>query len=214
MGVKKATIAVEGRAEQLVDPDRAEVSFSIRATGPSRSGALAGAAERATVARAVLDELHAPRVAALGKVSVQPWERWDEATRQHVGLGYVATIAGRVDIDADPIAVADLVEALTDRAGAEVERLTWSVDDAHPVHDEVRADAARDARRRAQAYVTGLGVELGEVVTMRETGASYVPHIGTVDALVSASSLPAGGLPLDAEPQLVDAELTVVFRLR
>jgi uncharacterized protein YggE len=85
--------------------------------------------------------------------------------------------AVRVDITVDHPKL-DLLNTIVNAAGeaAGTQELTvqdvgvgYTIANCHPLHDQARAAAATDARTRAQAQATVLGVSLGPLVVSTET---------------------------------------------
>ena len=68
----------------------------------------------------------------------------------------------------DPDRIAPLLREAVGTAQGQVRGITWQVDADNPAHHELLGEAARDARRRAEAYVGALGLSLGAVELISE----------------------------------------------
>lgn len=188
----KREIVVQGRAEARVAPDRALVLVTAEADGGSRDDAYRAATTTATAVDAVL----ANHAAAIGRTAsealvVAPLTRWRKG--EQIRTGWRASRVTRVEItgftDVGPL-LAELVGA-----DASVVGPTWLVDEDNAAYDEVRAAAAADARRRADAYAAGLGLTVGGVNWVAEPGLRSTPGYGGVTTMFSAE----GGLALSAQ---------------
>jgi uncharacterized protein YggE len=190
-------IRVEGTGSVLVQPDRAVFRVTVDRDGQSHEDAYRSAVEAA----ARVDAALAARPAAIDRsdttsLTVLPLTRWRKG--ESVRTGWRAsrtTTIEVVDLGALGALVADLATAGATLAGPE-----WRIDDASPAHDEVRELAARDARRRADAYARGLGVAVGKVrwvsepslqstavPMMRAAGAAQAKFAGEEDAVIDVS---------------------------
>ena len=162
-----SSVMVCGSARQLVQPDRAVVSLGISVVAPDAAGALDQVAARSTTLVEVLGRLGFATTDWVtdGVTVAEEWE-WRNDTNTLVGhrasTGATVTVS-RLD------AIAPLLRATVDEARGTVRQLRWEVDADHPVRHDLLGRAATDARRRAVAYATALGLELGAVELISES---------------------------------------------
>ena len=183
-------IIVRGSAELRIPPDRALVHATLDADGGSRDDAYSGAARTAAAVDAVLATYAdgAERVVTTA-LTVQPLTRWRKG--ELVRTGWRATRRSLLDLTSFERMGALLADLAA--AGATIAGPDWRVDETNEAHDRVRALAAQDARRRAEAYADGLGVAVGDLRWVAEPGLrSSSPEVGH-GALMSFASAPQGG---------------------
>lgn len=210
-------IAVRGEARREVEPDRAWVSLGVSGTGATASAALDDIAPRAAALDALLDERAAGianRVTA-SLVVAEVLEHDPRTGRQRV-TGYQARRDTTIVVT-DLGGLGRLLRDVVDRAGARLNGPTWDIPDDHPVHDEVRAAAAADARRRAEAFASGLGVSVGALEWVQDpalSGGGGAPRMPMGRAMMAA---PAGAdsmaVEVGAERVVVTASVDAGFRL-
>ena len=148
-------------------------------------------------------------------LAVQPLTRWRKG--ELIRTGWRATRRSTVEVvgfDGLGSLLADVVGAGAMIAGPE-----WIVDDGNAAIDRVRVLAAHDARRRAEAYATGLGVTLGPLRWAAEPGlrtSSGEPPTRMMALAGSARGLAADEDPvIEIEPAdtVVEASVEVSFGL-
>lgn len=162
-----SSVIVCGSARQLVQPDRAVVSLGISQVAKDAATALDQVAARSTTLGEVLARLG---FAATDWVTdgVTVAEEWEWRTDTNTLVGHRASTGATVTVRRLE-SIAPLLRATVDDAGGVVRELRWEVDADHPVRHELLGRAATDARRRATAYATALGLELGMVELISES---------------------------------------------
>lgn len=161
-----SSVIVCGNARQLVQPDRAVVSLGISVVAADAAGALDQVAERSATLTAVLGRLG---FAATDWVTdgVTVAEEWEWRNEANTLVGHRASTGVTVTVR-QLESIAPLLRATVDEAGGVIRQLRWEVDADHPVQHELLGRAAVDARRRAAAYASALGLELGAVELISE----------------------------------------------
>ncbi len=167
------SVVVTGSAARLVQPDRAVVGLALSVVAPDAAAALDQVGERSVALSDRLVELgFGPDDWVTDGISVG--EEWEHRRDQHVLVGHRASTGITVTVRRlDRLAT--LVRTAVGDAGAQVRNLVWEVDRDHPVRDELLGLAALDGRRRAEAYVTALGLRLGAVELISEAPISVGP---------------------------------------
>jgi uncharacterized protein YggE len=163
----KHQILVRGTGEVRVTPDRAVVFVTVDADGADRESAYNSAAESAARVDAVLAD-HATDIerTVTAALLVQPKTRWRKG--EAVRTGWRASRRSIVEITGFG-RLGELWAELA-AAGATIDGPEWKVDEANEAYRDARVAAAADARRRAEAYASGLGIGLGPVTWMAEPG--------------------------------------------
>ena len=170
------TVTVRGEALVPGEPDEAHVFLEIKAVEKSTQKAMTDVSERSDRLQAIFEELDVPSLArATSGISVgDEWE-WSSGKRKHLGYHAVNRVSVRLD---DAGKVASLIGEATDRCGANVRGPSWEIALANPARAEAFRSAAEDARRKADAYASALGVRLGDVLTVIEPGLAVRTHQG------------------------------------
>ena len=192
-----ANVTVCGSATSSVRPDRVVVQLGLTNVAADAGSALDDVARRSLK----LEEL----LARLG-FSPQEWvtegvqvaEEWQWRNDSNVLVGYRATSGIATTVRAFEIVGALIRDAVRD-CGANVRDLSWRVDPDNPTRSDLLGLAARDARRRAEAYTSALGLRLGEVELIDEgpIGSGASPQATSshpeMMAMRAAKSADAGG---------------------
>ena len=155
------TCTVRGSAARSVQPDFVDVGLGITHVASDAASAMATIAERSQHLEAVLTELEIGRDDWVTE-GVNVAEEWEYKHDQQVMVGYRAT-AGVVVTVRRLDRVGTLLREAIDRCHAAVRNLAWQVDRDNPARRELLGEAATDARDRAAAYASALGVRLGQV---------------------------------------------------
>ena len=206
-----AQVVVNGTGAAPARPDRAVLAFDVSHIASTASEALQEVAQRsARLEQLLRDHGVAEADWTTTGVTVQPAYEWRRD--QSVLLGQRA--ANRLQVTAhDAALVGRLLTDAVSVAGARVGGPQWIVEPANPAHATACAEAAHDARRRAEAYAAGLGLSLGEVVLVDETHAWVDRPMGR--AMMAVQSPPSAGddapLEVNAGDLEVTADVTVTF---
>lgn len=209
------SIIVRGSAEVRVRPDRALVLLTLDADASSRDDAYRTAAQRASAIDAVLDD-HAGETERVvtAALTVQPLTRWRKG--EVVRTGWRASRRSEVEVTGFE-GLGLLLSELTG-AGAAIDGPTWQVDDTNEAYDRVRRLAAQDARRRAEAYASGLGVTLGAIDWMSEPGlrsssAEPVHRMMAVAAGARMAGAPEDEVIIEVTPadSVIEADIEASF---
>ena len=93
--------------------------------------------------------------------------------------------------------------------------INFDLEGAQARRQTLAGDAARDARRQAEAYAAGLGLSLGRVLEiLPDTGRAV--NFRTLAATPGADNARPTALPIPLAPGLlaIDAAVTVIFELK
>jgi uncharacterized protein YggE len=202
-----ADVIVRGEATRHAVADRAVITVSINAESADRETAFRRAGELVAAVDAALEAAgDAIARAVTAALVVQPRTRWHDGEQQRTG--WQAARVTTVEV----VQLDELGSVLTTLvlAGAEIHGPRWEIDAAHPVHDEVRQAAAEDARRRAEAYSSALGVELGPLAWIAEPGLRLAPGGGQPGAPIGITRMAlAAGPAAEPEMEVAPAELAI-----
>jgi uncharacterized protein YggE len=198
-------IVVRGEGEVRAMPDLAVLRVSVDGEGRTHQEAYGAAALIAEAVDAVL----AAQSAAMGRITtaalvVQPRTRWHKG--EDVRTGWHARRTSLVEVAALD-RVGDIAAMLA-AAGASLAGPSWELDPSNDAYRQARAGAGEDARKRAAAYASALGVGVGPVAWVSEPGLRLAGSGGLGTARVaSASLLSQGGT--EGQIEVAPEEITV-----
>ncbi|MFN8021472.1 MAG: SIMPL domain-containing protein [Acidimicrobiales bacterium] len=168
-----SSVVVTGSAAQQVQPDRAVIGLGLTVVARDAASALDQVSERSATLRERLTGLgFGPDDWVTDGVTVA--EEWEYKRDQNTLVGHRASTAVTVTVE-QLDRLAPLIRLAVGDAGAQVRDLLWEVDRDHPVRTELLGRAARDARRRAEAYAAALGLQLGAVELVSEAPIAAAP---------------------------------------
>lgn len=209
-GSRSGVIAI-GQAEIEVPPDRAAVRLTVRTNARSAGEATRLAAERsAQVLEALRAKLGQGDRAETSGASVQPVHVYEQGKPPRIS-GYAASHELRA-VTARIQDVGALLDAVTAAADVSIESVQFELADPARAQANALRLAAENARVRARAMADGLGLALGPVYSVRESGASPpgVPRADFQRKMLAEAAAETTVLP----PQLrVRGEVEVGFEL-
>ena len=170
------TVTVRGEALVPGEPDEAHVFVEIKAVEKTPQKAMADASERSRRLQTIFADLGVPDSArSTSGITLTEETEWESKSgrRKHVGFRASNRVTVRLD---DVDTVARLVAEATDKCEAIVRGPQWQIALANPARAEAFRAAAEDARRKAEAYASALGVTLGDVLTVIEPGLAVRTH--------------------------------------
>jgi len=210
----KRTVTVRGEASRQVSPDQATVNFSVvtRSKDPNLARSL-NAEAGARAIKSVKDAGVPEKSIRLQNLMLSPAREWDPDTRKYNELGYDVTRSVQVTVD-DLDLVAGVVVGVVESGANRLEGVQYRLKSDTDIRTMVLADAVQSAKRRAEAMVTALGGELGDVLTINEEGMSVpAPFVAGERMMVQkamadeSQALPAGDIE-------VSATVAVTFSIR
>jgi uncharacterized protein YggE len=208
VGSASANITITGTGKVTYTPDIAHVNVGASSDGKTAAEAWQKNAE---IVKKVFDALKKMNVAAKDMkttgLNVSPRYHYvkDQPPRL---LGYTATYNLTITVrNLDKLgAILDgAVEAGANRNMG----ISFGCSDPEKLLDQARARAIRDARKKAEIYVTGAGAALGQVITISEGNVAPWRHF-RYDHAMPAS---AGELRIAAGEQDMSVSVTVTYAI-
>jgi uncharacterized protein YggE len=208
----EGTLTVAGEARVAVVPDMATVSL-----GAVGRGQTAVAAMNAT--SAAVDAILA-RLASLGiesrdiqttQLRVNEETRWDNNRNEDVFLGYIAQNSVRVRVR-DMEQLSPLMAAVLDEGANRLQNLDFGLQEPRKAEDEARRRAVADAIAKADLYATAAGVEVGNVISLRDTAEPIVRSMARAEPMIMAEAVVLD-VPVAAGEIEIRAEVTMVFAI-
>lgn len=204
-GAISRSISVAGSGSITVEPDTADISIGVQVNAATADEALSQANDAASkLIDAVKDAGVDDADIRTSGLSVYP-NYADSSTIASYTASNSVTVTVRDIGRAGPV-----IDAAAAAAGGAITigGISFYVDDVEAVLGAARDEAVANARARAGQYATAAGVEVGDVLSISETGMSMPP-------VYEAGDKDEGGSPTPIEPgsQELSVSVSVVFAL-
>lgn len=204
-------VTVVGQAEIRAAPDIARLQSGVTTDAETAAEAVR---ENSQAVQAMLDALREAGIAArdlqTSGFSVQPryvHPRDGNGEPRLVGYRVGNTVSVTIR---DLGALGEILDAVVQAGANEVSGLAFDIADKREMLDRARAEAVRDARRKAELYAEAAGAALGEVRTIDERSVSEPPRPAYRSMAMEAAD---ASVPIETGEQALRAEVTVVWRL-
>lgn len=200
----RPTVTVLGSASVRVRPDEAQIQLEVAKVDRHPDDAHRDVAVRSQGLDELLDELGVPEERrTTSGVSVAPERAWSGSRWERKGWRASNRIVVRLE---DASVAGRLIADAVDRVEATVGGPWWVVTPAHPKRMEACAQAALQARGKAEAYAAAMGLRLGPVTEIREPGTGHpdrsAPQAFGAPAPVAMAARGGG----DAPPPAIDVD--------
>lgn len=193
-------VTVEGEAEAFVAPDRATVELGVETEGKDAEDVKS---DNDKVMRKLIAELKKIGIDPLdmqtSMVALQPIYNWKpDGQREFIKFQmrntlYV-TVKNLAKLDA-------VMGASIDVGGNVMQNINFSLSTAKAVRDDLRVQAARDAKRKAEALATAVGSRAGKPLTIVANEYNPQPY-PMREMMMSKAANQDGGGPATAAGQL------------
>ena len=184
-------VTVEATGLVKVLPDAVQFNFSVFAIDASSSGALKRANELASQAREALDKANVDKdEIATQSINIYPEYSYSQDGVQNL-VGFRATQSFAVTLR-DTTSAGEVVDAVVASAGTDlsIDTLAPILINSKDAAEQARENAIKIAKDKAEDYADLLGVDLGNVISVREfatSGATPQPWL-RADLAVGESS--------------------------
>ncbi|NQW18880.1 MAG: SIMPL domain-containing protein [Chloroflexi bacterium] len=223
IGNQQTGLWVDGLGSIDVEPDIATLSVGVESREPTVSAAREAAAEAlqrvidTVIAEGVLqDDIQTTSFYISPQTIYKEIRDPNGSYSQPVVVGYIVSNQLSVTIrDLDK--VGDVVDAAADEAGdlVRINNINFGVDNPSQYGEELRRLAALDAEAKAQIYADTLGVLVGQLVYLSETGSS-APSVYTEGgnlAFASADGAFKSSTPIISGDTTLTARVQAVFAI-
>ena len=168
-------VTVEATGSIKVVPDAVQFNFSVFAINATSSGALERATGLASQARAALSESEIDNDdIATQSISIYPEYSYSQDGKQDL-IGFRATQSFAVTLR-DTATAGEVVDAVVASVGTDlsIDTLAPILIDSKDAAEQAREIAIKLAKKKAEDYADLLGVDLGNVISVREFATSGV----------------------------------------
>jgi uncharacterized protein YggE len=168
----RSTVTVVGDGRVLVEPDVANVSFGVEATGQTFEAAQADASSRMQTVIDTVVGLGIPREEIrTTRLSANPvYDQNDRSTIR----GYTANNSVQVKIR-DLSRVGAIVDAVTTAGANRVDGVSFAVEQVTTPKSQARGQAMQDARAKADQLAGLAGLRVTSIKAIQESDASAPP---------------------------------------
>jgi uncharacterized protein len=210
------TITTTGEASAEVVLDIATISLAVDTERPNAADA---ARDNSRAAQAMIGEIKAQGIEArdIKTLSVTLAPVYDEV-RDPSGYVTKRTLRGYAARNALSVRIRQLEKAgalagqLMDKGANRFEGIVFDYTQKEARYDALRGDAVRDALRKANSYVNGLGLKLGRVLEIATQAPSRRPT--PISAGIRATtSEPAPPVPAEPGSEVLRTEVQVTWEL-
>ncbi|HEY4848147.1 MAG TPA: SIMPL domain-containing protein [Methylocella sp.] len=210
------TVTTNGVASTEAVPDIAIISLGVNTERPNASDA---ARDNARAAQAIVGEIKAQGIETkdIKTLSVTLSPVYDEV---HDANGYVTkrTLRGYAANNSLSVRIREVAKAavlagqLMDKGANSFEGIEFDYTQKEAKYDALRGDAVRDALRKANSYVDGLGLKLGRVLEIA-TQAPYPAPAGMPSKMLGAAKREAAAVPVEPGSEVLRTEVRVTWEL-
>ena len=168
-------VTVEATGLVKVVPDAVQFNFSVFAIDASSSGALKRANELASQAREALDKANVDKdEIATQSINIYPEYSYSQDGVQNL-VGFRATQSFAVTLR-DTTSAGEVVDAVVASVGTDlsIDTLAPILINSKDAAEQARENAIKIAKDKAEDYADLLGVDLGNVISVREFATSGV----------------------------------------
>lgn len=207
------TIVLSGQGDVSAAPDQATITLGVVTQGETAAAALAANTARLTRVFGVLDEAGIDgRDRQTSGLSINPvWERQrgtNPPPPKIVGYTVSNNVTVRVrDLDA----LGGVLDAVVRDGANNFQGLSFGVEDSTPLMDDARRTAVADALRKAELYAEALGVDLGRIVSVSESGGMR-PVMMRAEAMMAMSDS-AAPVPIAGGEVTFNAQVSITWEL-
>ncbi len=198
------SIQTNGEAVVTATPDRAQIDIGVVTQAQTSQAAVAQNAQKLETTLARLRQLLGAG-ADIKTVSytLSPNYRYPREGGEPTLTGYTATNIVRVTLD-DLTQVGRAIDAATQAGANRIQSLRFTLRDERAVQARALREAALNARGKAEALASALGLRIVRVLTVVESSPTVYPVRDVAFARAEAASTPI-------EPGTIEVRATVAF---
>ena len=206
------SISLAGHGEVQMAPDLALVSIGTIDQGPTAAEALAANGKSMAAIMAALKEAGiADKDMQTANFLVQPRYDYGNSTEPPRLVGY--EVSNTLDVTVRHI---EALGAILDKSVASgsnrIDGIAFQLADPDRALDEARKRAAADAARKARLYAAALGVSLGPVLSVAESGGLPPPIVMRVKTMGAEAA--SADVPIARGEQTIAVDVNIVWEIK
>lgn len=204
-------LSVVGEGKIDVTPDTASVDVGISVTN----------APSAKDAQVQIDEVNNKIIEAMKSLSVKkeniqtsnysiyPSMIYEPDSRKEAVSGYNGNVTVSIKIK-DTKLTSRVVDEATKAGANQIQGIQFSVENPETYREKARDEAIANAKTQAEKLAQNLGIKLGKVTNIVESGSSQPPIMYAMDAKLSSGG-GAGGPQVEPGTQTISSVVTLYF---
>ncbi len=206
---EKETINVAGSSELTFDPDEAEVWAGISVL---KTNAADAQSEANRVINAVIDGLRYKGISDsdISTEQLNLYEEKEWSGGEYKSVGWRATQTLKIKTK-DMSKVGTIVDVAVNNGANQINSIQFglSPEKEQEYKQKALADAAKNAKEKAETIATSLGVKLGKVKTVSESNYYYRPYVyamektAAVDMVQEAAAVMPGDVAVNGQISIV-----------
>lgn len=216
-GTEPAHVSATGNSELSIMPDEAIIRIKVetqektaKETQDKNSEIMSKVQSALKRAGVSSDDIETDQY------NLYPWQEWDHITQRSVDKGYRLYHTIKVT-SSDFQKVGELITVAVDAGANGVENIQFDLSDEKKaeVKKEALQQASQNAKQKAQAVADGLGVRLGDLLSIQESEFGYGPVYRTMETLAmgGVDGKMAPPAPVQPEKLTVTATVSVSYRI-
>jgi len=207
-------VSVTASAEKEIAPDTAELSLTVLTEGKDAQKVQdENAAKMNTVMAALKENGVSEKDVETSNYNLYPWDEWDQTTQKMVSKGFRLQHTIRVTTK-DVKNVGKLLDTAVANGVNTVDNIafTLSTEQEAVVREELLSEASVKAKDKAQKLASNLGVALGGVLTVSESG--YYPPIYYGSYMAKGAISEAAGTSVSPQNVKVSLQVNVDYKIK
>ncbi|MEM9630666.1 MAG: SIMPL domain-containing protein [Pseudomonadota bacterium] len=208
------SITMEGRGTVSVAPDMAVITTNVVTTAKTAAEALS---ENSASITKVIDAIKGAGIEAkdIQTRGFGIYPRYEQvkggSNRQPNIVGYEIRNGVEVSVR-DLTKLGGLLTLVVESGANSVDGIRFEVSDPEKKLDEARKKAVEAARHKAEIFASAAGVELGNIMTIAETGTQMPrPLMMRAEGMMMAK---ADSVPIEAGEETIGANVTIRWSLK
>lgn len=213
-GEDSRTVTVTGSGEALGDPDTAMIQLGVNVRADDVGAAVDSANEAIDSVTSALVEIGIEELdIQTTNFSVWPEDVYDPALGAPTGER-VFHVDSTINVIVRDISnMSDVISTGLEAGANNIFGINFSIDDTAPLAERARENAIDDAQSRAEALAAGMGLDLGEVISVREFGGGgIVTRVQAVE-VAAEEGLGGGGPPISPGQSRVSVQVEVTYSI-
>lgn len=212
-GRSSSELRVTGRSTLHLEPETARIDIGVVTEAPDADGAARENAQKLDAVLSALREALGPatKIETLG-YSVQPRYRRPAPREETVLVGYTVSNVVRVR-ELGLSDVGKVIDTATGAGANQVRNIDFRLADEAAAKLDALREAARDARRKADALASALGVRVARILSVQEGEPSVVRPTPQAFEMARMAQAAEPATPIEAGTIEVHASVTLVVEI-
>lgn len=207
------SISISGHGEVRAVPDLALVNLGVVSSATTAREALDANTKAMTDLMAALKTANVEnKDIATSNFSVNPRYDYGQSNGQPPKLaGYdvantVSVVVRKLD------GMGDILDKAVSSGSNQINGISFSIANSQSAMDQARAEAVKDAKRKAELYAAAATFTLGNIVSLNE-GGGYQPPVVMQGKMMAADSASAP-VPIAQGEQVVAVDVNIVWEIK